>query len=69
MRRRYDRIADIRKELRRTNVSNERRSSLLGEMERLIDRKQDTGGRRFGLEREMGMVQERLAGRLREMGR
>lgn len=68
-RRREDRIGDIRKELRRPNVGNERRSSLLSDMERLIDRKQDTGGRRLGLQREMDIVQERLAGRLREMGR
>lgn len=69
MRRREDRIEDIRKELRRPNVSAERRGSLLGEMERLIDRKQDTGGRQVALQREMDIVQQRLAVRLREMGR
>jgi hypothetical protein len=69
MRRREDRIEDISKELRRPNVSPERRNSLLGEMERLIDRKQDTGGRQLGLQREMDIVQERLAVRLRGMGR
>ena len=69
MRRREDRIEDIRKELRRPNVSSERRNKLLGEMERLIDRKQDTGGRQLGLQREMDIVQERLAVRLRGMGR
>ena len=69
MRRREDRIEDIRKELRRPNVSPERRNSLLGEMERLIDRKQDTGGRQLGLQREMDIAQERLATRLRGMGR
>lgn len=69
MRRREDRIEDIRKELRRPNVSAERRSSLLSEMERLIDRKQDTGGRQIALQREMDIAQQGLAGRLREMGR
>jgi chromosome segregation ATPase len=69
MRRREDRIEDIRKELRRPNISAERRGSLLGEMERLIDRKQDTGGRQLALQREMDIVQQRLAARLREMGR
>jgi hypothetical protein len=69
MRRREDRIEDIRKELRRPNVSTERRNSLLGEMERLIDRKQDTGGRQLGLQREMDIAQQRLAERLRGMGR
>jgi hypothetical protein len=69
MRRREDRIEDIRKEIRRPNVSPERRNSLLGEMERLIDRKQDTGGRQLGLQREMDIAQERLATRLRGMGR
>ena len=69
MRRREDKVEDIRKELRRPNVSPDRRSSLLGEMERLIDRKQDTGGRQLGLQREMDIVQQRLAVRLREMGR
>lgn len=69
MRRREDRIDDIRKELRRPNVGVERRSSLLNEMERLIDRKQDTGGRQLALQREMDIAQQRLAGRLREMGR
>ena len=69
MRRREDRVEDIRQELRRPNISAERRSSLLGEMERLIDRKQDTGGRQLALQREMDIVQQRLAGRLREMGR
>lgn len=69
MRRREDRIEDIRKELRRPNVSPGRRNSLLGEMERLIDRKQDTGGRQLGLQREMDIAQQRLAERLRGMGR
>jgi hypothetical protein len=69
MRRREDRIEDIRRELRRPNVSPERRNSLLGEMERLIDRKQDTGGRQLALQREMDIAQDRLAARLREMGR
>jgi hypothetical protein len=69
MRRREDRIEDIRKEIRRPNVSPERGNSLLGEMERLIDRKQDTGGRQLGLQREMDIAQERLATRLRGMGR
>lgn len=69
MRRREDRIDGIRKELRRPNVGVERRSSLLNEMERLIDRKQDTGGRQLALQREMDIAQQRLAGRLREMGR
>ena len=69
MRRREDRIDDIRKELRRPNVGAERPSSLLNEMERLIDRKQDTGGRQLALQREMDIAQQRLAGRLREMGR
>nr|WP_314629140.1 DUF2799 domain-containing protein [uncultured Noviherbaspirillum sp.] len=69
MRRREGRIEDIRKELRRPNVNNERRGSLLSEMERLIERKQDTGGRQIALQREMDIVQQRLAVRLREMGR
>lgn len=69
LRRREDRIEDIRKELRRPNVSPERRSSLLGEMERLIDRKQDTGGRQLALQREMDIAQQRLGERLRGMGR
>jgi predicted ribosome quality control (RQC) complex YloA/Tae2 family protein len=69
MRRREDRIEDLRKELRRPNVNNERRGALLGEMERLIERKQDTLGRQIALQREMDIVQQRLAVRLREMGR
>ncbi|MDB5769645.1 MAG: hypothetical protein JWM42_19, partial [Burkholderia sp.] len=62
-------IEDIRKELRRPNINAERRGFLLGEMERLIDRKQDTGGRQVALQREMDIAQQRLAVRLREMGR
>lgn len=69
MRRREDRIEEFRKELRRPNVSPERRTTLLGEMERLIDRKQDTGGRQLGLQRQMDIAQQRLAERLRGMGR
>jgi hypothetical protein len=69
MRRRDDRIEDIRKELRRPNVSPDRRNALLSEMERLIDRKQDSGARQLGLQREMDIAQQRLAFRLREMGR
>ena len=69
MRRREDRIEDIRKELRRPNVSPERRNALLVEMERLIDRKQESGARMLGLQREMDIAQERLGRRLREMGR
>jgi hypothetical protein len=69
MRRRDDRIEDIRQELRRPNVSAERRNALLSEMERLIDRKQDSGARQLGLQREMDIAQQRLAFRLREMGR
>ena len=68
-RRREDKVEDIRKELRRPNVSPERRNSLLNEMERLIDRKEDTVRRRFGIQRELDLAQDRLAGRLREMGR
>ncbi len=69
MRRSEDRIEDIRKELRRPNVSPERRNSLLSEMERMLDRKQDTGGSQLGMQREIDMAQDRLAARLREMGR
>ncbi len=68
-RRREDKIDDIRKELRRPNVSAERRNSLLNEMERIIDRKQDTGRRQLGMQRDIDIAQDRLANRLREMRR
>lgn len=68
-RRRDDKVDDIRKELRRPNVSPERRNSLLNEMERILDRKEDTIRRQFGIRRDLDMAQDRLAGRLREMGR
>lgn len=68
-RRSDDRLEDIRKELRRPNVSPERRNSLLNDMERIVDRKQDAGRRQLGIQREIDMAQDRLGMRLREMRR
>lgn len=68
-RRSDDRIEDIRKELRRPNVSPERRNSLINDMERIIDRKQDAGRRQLGIQREIDMAQDRLGMRLRDMRR
>jgi hypothetical protein len=63
------RIDDIRNELRRPNVSPERRNALVNEMERMVDRKQDLGRRQLGMQRDLDIAQDRLNYRLREMRR
>lgn len=63
------RMEDIRKELRRPNLSPERRTSLLNEIERLLDRRQDAGRRQLGMQRDLDIATDRLQFRLREMRR
>lgn len=63
------RMEDIRKELRRQNLSPERRTSLLNEIERLLDRRQDAGRRQLGIQRDLDIAEDRLRFRLREMRR
>lgn len=63
------RMEDIRKELRRQNLSPERRTSLLNEIERLLDRRQDAGRRQLGMQRDLDIAEDRLRFRLREMRR
>jgi hypothetical protein len=68
-RRNEERIEEIRKDSRRPNLEPSRRSSLLDEMNRLIERKEDNGRRRLRLQREMDIVQRRLEDTLRQFGR
>lgn len=63
------RMEDIRNELRRPNLSPERRTSLLNEIERLLDRRQDAGRRQLSMQRDLDIAQDRLRFRLREMRR
>ena len=63
------RMEDIRKELRRPNLSPERRTSLLNEIERMLDRRQDAGRRQLAMQRDLDMAEDRLRFRLREMRR
>lgn len=63
------RMEEIRNELRRPNLSPERRTSLLNEIERLLDRRQDAGRRQLGMQRDLGIAEDRLQFRLREMRR
>lgn len=63
------RMEDIRNELRRPNLSPERRTSLLNEIERMLDRRQDAGRRQLGMQRDLDTAEERLQFRLREMRR
>ena len=63
------RMEDIRKELRRPNLSPERRTSLLNEIERLLDRRQDAGRRQLSMQRDLDIATDRLHFRLREMRR
>ena len=63
------RMEDIRKELRRPNLSPERRTSLLNEIERLLDRRQDAGRRQLSMQRDLDIATDRLHFRLREMQR
>lgn len=63
------RTEDIRKELRRPNLSPERRTSLLNEVERMLDRRQDSGRRQLSMQRDLDIAEDRLRFRLREMRR
>lgn len=63
------RMEDIRNELRRPNLSPERRTSLLNEIERLLDRRQDAGRRQLSMQRDLDIAQDRLQFRLRELRR
>jgi len=63
------RMEEIRKELRRANLSPERRTSLLNEIERLLDRRQDGGRRQLSMQRDLDIATDRLQFRLREMRR
>lgn len=63
------RMEDIRNELRRPNVTPERRTSLLNELERLLDRRQDAGRRQLGMQRDLDIADDRLQFRLRQMRR
>lgn len=63
------RMEDIRKELRRPNLSPERRTSLLNEIERMLDRRQDAGRRQLAMQRDFDIATDRLQFRLREMRR
>jgi hypothetical protein len=63
------RMEEIRRELRRPNLSPERRNSLLNEMERLLDRRQDAGRRQQSMQRDLDISIDRLQFRLREMRR
>ena len=69
LRRNDRRIEDIRNELRRSNLTVERRTSLLNEMERLLDRRQDVGRRQLGMQRDLDIAEDRLQYRLRELRR
>jgi hypothetical protein len=62
-------MEEIRRELRRPNLSPERRNSLLNEMERLLDRRQDAGRRQLSMQRDLDIAIDRLQFRLREMRR
>jgi len=68
-RRNDGRMEDIRKELRRPNLSPERRTTLLNEIERLLDRRQDAGRRQLAMQRDLDIAEDRLQFRLREMQR
>lgn len=68
-RRNEERIEDIRKDLRRPNLEPSRRSSLLDEMNRQIERKEDIGRRRLRLQREIDIAQRRLEDTLKQFGR
>lgn len=63
------RMEEIRRELRRPDLSPERRTSLLNEIERLLDRRQDAGRRQLGMQRDLDIAEDRLQFRLREMRR
>lgn len=63
------RMEEIRKELRRPNLSPERRTQLLNEIERLLDRRQDAGRRQLAMQRDLDIAEDRLRFRLREMRR
>jgi hypothetical protein len=63
------RMEDIRNELRRPNLTVERRTSLLNEVERLLNRRQDAGRRQLGLQRDLDIAEDRLQYRLRELRR
>jgi hypothetical protein len=68
-RRNDGRMEEIRKELRRPNLPPERRTLLLNEIERLLDRRQDAGRRQLGMQRDLEIAEDRLQYRLREMRR
>lgn len=68
-RRNDDRINDIRKELGRQGVEPSRRNSLLEEMNRVVERKDDNGRRRLRIQRDIDDAQRRLDERLRQFGR
>jgi hypothetical protein len=68
-RRNDERIDEIRKELNRQNLDPARRNTLLEEMNRLVERKEDNGRRRLRLQRDIDDAQRRLDERLRQFGR
>ncbi|MBK4734195.1 DUF2799 domain-containing protein [Noviherbaspirillum pedocola] len=68
-RRNDDRIDEIRKELGRQNLDPARRNTLLEEMNRIVERKEDNGRRRLRLQRDIDDAQRRLDDRLRGFGR
>ena len=69
VRRNDRRMEEVRTELRRPNLSPERRTTLLNEIERLLDRRQDAGRRQLALQRDLDIAEDRLRSRLRDMRR
>jgi hypothetical protein len=63
------RLEDIRRELRKPNVNAAQREAMLNEMERILDRRQDTGRRQLAMQRDLDIAQQRLDARLRQMRR
>jgi hypothetical protein len=64
-----ERLENIRRELRKPNVSASQREAMLNEMERIMDRRQDSGRRQLAMQRDLDIAQQRLDARLRQMRR
>jgi hypothetical protein len=64
-----ERLEHIRGELRKPNVNAVQREAMLNEMERIMDRKQDSGRRQLGMQRDVDIAQQRLDARLQQMRR
>jgi len=64
-----ERINEIRSELARRDLNNERRTTLLNEYNRLIDQKEPLMRTSLDLEAQVDHQQKRLQHKLRELGR